>query len=166
VQAGPKLIGIVDSSSWGLGDWLVFGQAKYEDRYRRAIDSAGLDYQTLRNYAWVARKFDLSRRRDGLSFQHHAEVASLPLADQELWLDRAEQAGWSRNELRRRIRSERSGLPAGESRLAVIPRVRVAADRLERWRAAAAESSVDFDEWVIRALDDAAATRAGSSVPE
>ena len=41
-----------------------------------------LDYQTLRNYAWVARRFAMSRRRDTLSFGHHAEVPALPEPEQ------------------------------------------------------------------------------------
>lgn len=35
----------------------MYGQAAYTGRYRDAIEQASLDYQTLRNYAWVARRF-------------------------------------------------------------------------------------------------------------
>jgi hypothetical protein len=63
-----------------------------------------LDYQTLRNYAWVARRFNLSRRRDALSFAHHAEVAALPDPEQDYWLRKAESESWSRNKLRREVR--------------------------------------------------------------
>src|SRR4051812_29285733 len=42
--AGQKIFRIVDSSAWCLGDWLVYGQDKYDDRYRRAVEAAGLDY--------------------------------------------------------------------------------------------------------------------------
>ena len=49
-----------------------------------------LDYQTLRNYAWVARRFPAGRRRAGVSFAHHAEVARLPEPEQDYWLRRAE----------------------------------------------------------------------------
>jgi hypothetical protein len=50
----------------------------------------------------------MSRRRDKLSFQHHAEVAPLPEPDQDLWLNRAERLGWSLSELRRQLRNARS----------------------------------------------------------
>ena len=63
------------SSAWCLGDWLAYGQAACAGRYRDAVELTGLDYQTLRNYAWVAGRFELSRRRDTLSFGHHAGVA-------------------------------------------------------------------------------------------
>jgi hypothetical protein len=151
---------VVSSSAWCLGDWLVYGQLRYADRYQDAIAAAGLDYQTLRNYAWVARRFELSRRRESLSFQHHAEVASLPAAEQEQLLDRAEALGWSRNQLRAAIRELRQG-PEGkqrpESKSAVLPRVVVLADRMEAWRKAAEQRDSDFGEWVVEALDRAAA---------
>jgi hypothetical protein len=60
-----------------LGDWLIFGRYKYGTRYRQAIGATGLDYQTLRNYAVVARRFEPSRRRSTLRAQHHAEVSAL-----------------------------------------------------------------------------------------
>ena len=56
-NAGGKLARISDTSAWCLGDWIVHGQERFRDRYRCAVKNAGLDYQTLRNYAWVARKF-------------------------------------------------------------------------------------------------------------
>jgi hypothetical protein len=38
-------------------------------------DWEGPEYQTCREAAWVAEKFETSRRREVLSFNHHAEVA-------------------------------------------------------------------------------------------
>src|SRR5215469_9940452 len=68
LRIGIQLCNISSSSAWCLGDWLVYGEASFEGRYREAIEQTSLDYQTLRNYAWVVRKFSLSRRRDRLSF--------------------------------------------------------------------------------------------------
>ncbi|MFE0024392.1 LmbU family transcriptional regulator [Amycolatopsis sp. NPDC059021] len=157
-RAGRQLSGIVDSSSWWLGDWLVYGKKRYTDRYRRAIRAAGLQYQTLRNYAWVARRFDLGRRRAGLSFQHHAEVASLPVEEQDFWLDRAEEAMWTTKQLRSRIRDERleSGGERKQQSASVIPRIEVPDNRLVWWRRAADLSGVEFDNWVMAMLDRAA----------
>lgn len=113
---GRQLSVVGTSSSWCLGDWLIYGEDAYDGRYRDAIEQTSLDYQTLRNYAWVARRFPLSRRRDTLSFGHHAEVAVLAAPEQDFWLRKAEDLGWSRNRLRREVRaslSERSA--AGDS---------------------------------------------------
>jgi hypothetical protein len=102
---GRQLLVVVNSSAWCLGDWLVYGQQAFASRYREAVERTGLDYQTLRNYAWVAKRFELSRRRDALSFGHHAEVAALPGPEQDFWLRKAEQFGWPTSQLRREVRA-------------------------------------------------------------
>ncbi|WP_405528491.1 LmbU family transcriptional regulator [Streptomyces avidinii] len=155
-KAGRQLSGIVDSSSWWLGDWLVYGKDHYTDRYQRGIRAAGLQYQTLRNYAWVSRRFDFSRRRGALSFQHHAELASLPHDEQESWLDRAEQRKWTTKQLRSAIRAAREDeaqvrLPAEPTR-----RLEVPGSRLQWWHKAAERAGVDFERWVLVTLDSAA----------
>ncbi|WP_432136379.1 MULTISPECIES: LmbU family transcriptional regulator [unclassified Streptomyces] len=105
-RIGTGLRELTNSSAWWLGDWLVHGQTSYGTRrYREAVERTGLDYQTLRNYAWVARRFEHHRRRDSLSFAHHAEVAGLPPAEQDHWLGEADRLKWSRNELRRAVRA-------------------------------------------------------------
>jgi hypothetical protein len=81
-RIGTQLSAAVSSSAWCLGDWLVYGQAAFSGRYRDALEQTSLDYQTLRSYAWVARRFPVSRRRDNLSFGHHAETAALPRPEQ------------------------------------------------------------------------------------
>jgi hypothetical protein len=105
VLIGRMLSAVSASAAWCLGDWLVFGEKAYNGRYRDAIEQTSLDYQTLRNYAWVARRFPLSRRRETLSFGHHAEVASLSEPEQNFWLRKAEALSWSRNKLRREVKT-------------------------------------------------------------
>ncbi len=157
-QAGAKLFETADSFAWCLGDWLVYGQDKYGDRYRRAIDTAGLDYQTLRNYAWVARKFTMERRHPELSFQHHAEVAPLDHAGQDLWLARAHENRWSKSELRRRLRAARNPVPV--SAPAKLPDLTLPAQAMDRWQAAAGRAGVPLDDWIITTLEQAAAAAA------
>lgn len=156
-KAGRRLSDIASSSSWCLGDWLVYGQQHYADRYREAIKLVGLDYQTLRNYAWVARAVEHSRRRPSLSFQHHSEVAPLLGEEQVYWLKRAEENNWSRNELRRQVR----GMTAEKaSRQPSRVRLRfegVPADRISRWQAAAERTNTELDDWLISCADAAAA---------
>ncbi|MCF2437128.1 LmbU family transcriptional regulator [Streptomyces thinghirensis] len=114
---------------------------RYADRYQTGVQAAGLDYQTLRNYAWVARHFEHWRRRETLSFGHHAEVASLPPAEADTWLDQAEQHGWSRNQLRLRLRESRRGnRPAGPARASQL-RISAPCDRVQRWREAASRET-------------------------
>jgi hypothetical protein len=152
---GVKIGTFARASPWWLGDWLLFGQLKYGRRYREATSATGLEYQTLRNYAVVARRFRLSRRRDNLTFQHHAEVCALSDDDQDFWLDLAMEYGWSKAELRRRVRASRarsrSSRGGGTLRLPLEPQ------REQLWRQAARESDCGFNTWVRRTLDDAAA---------
>jgi hypothetical protein len=155
-QAGRQISGIVDSSAWWLGDWLVFGKKNYSDRYRRAIRAVGLSYQTLRNYAWVARRFDLNRRRPNLTFQHHAEVASLPFDEQERLLNQAEQSTWNTKQLRIAIRDSRQDGTGNGSAFATTPQLKMPANRLDAWRKAADQLGVEFDNWVLVTLDRAA----------
>lgn len=155
-RAGSQISRVVDSFAWCLGDWLVYGQRRYTDRYRQAVEAVGLHYQTLRNYASVARRVDLTRRRPALSFQHHAEVAALSDVEQETWLSRAEQRGWSRNQLRQHLLTARQDRTTGTT-TAVLPKLVVQNERIARWRMAADRSSSQFEHWVVTALDQAAA---------
>jgi hypothetical protein len=152
---GARLGVYANGMPWWLGDWLAFGQMKYGRRYRDAIVTTGLEYQTLRNYAAVARRFEPSRRRDDVSFQHHAELCALPDEDQDQWLEQAAAHAWSRNELRRRVRPE---LPCKTSETTVVVRFSVGVERPRRWREAAAVGRESFDEWAVRTLDAAAAS--------
>jgi hypothetical protein len=153
---GSRIAGLASACAWCLGDWLVFGERAYGERYRTALEATALDYQTLRNYAWVARRIPMARRRESLSLQHHAEVAALPDAEQDLWLLRAERLRWSRNELRRRLKAARTLSAGGDERGAVLLRVEVTSDRERRWRRAAEAHDENLADWVRRAVDAAA----------
>ncbi|MGW3938002.1 LmbU family transcriptional regulator [Streptomyces phaeochromogenes] len=155
-RAGRQLSGLLNSSSWWLGDWLIYGKDQYADRYERGIRAAGLQYQTLRNYAWVSRRFELHRRRPALSFQHHAELASLPVEEQEAWLDRAERMKWNTKQLRNAIRAERAGTSQQSSAVAATRRLAVPDNRLQWWHKAAAHAGTELGEWVTATLDAAA----------
>jgi hypothetical protein len=52
-----------------------------------AEDWEGPAYQTCRNAASIANAFELSRRRDNLTFRHHAEVSALPPDEADALLD-------------------------------------------------------------------------------
>ncbi|HEY3607055.1 MAG TPA: LmbU family transcriptional regulator [Pseudonocardiaceae bacterium] len=154
-QVGRKISVIANCAAWCLGDWLVYGQYKYGDRYRSVAAAVNLDSQTLRNYAWVARRYELECRRETLSFQHHAEAAAVPPEERERWLDLAEEHRWSRNELRRNLRAGRNGRPQPPTGLA-LPQLSIAADRIARWRDAAQRLNRDLEDWIVATLDDGA----------
>jgi hypothetical protein len=154
---GRRLSHVSSRATWALGDWLLFGERSFGTRYRTAVEATNLDYQTLRNYAWVAGSFAPHRRRCELSFQHHAELAALQDVEQDLWLNRAVTGRWSRNELRRRLRAYRAGLDENADRPALVVRVELTLEDELRWRQAAGQQ--DLMAW-LRAVADAAAAAA------
>jgi len=144
-------------SAWWLGDWLIYGRENFPDRYKQAVAGTSLDYQTLRNYAWVAGRFAVSRRRDSLSFQHHAAVASLMSSQQDLWLDLASSRRWSVAQFQAQLKSaapSKADIP-GTRGMAVLE-LTIPADRRGRWELAARGNQMSLRDWAIDVLDTAA----------
>jgi hypothetical protein len=107
VEQGRCLGAIGRASAWWIGDWIRYGSTRYGDKYGAASRITGYDVQSLMNMAYVASRFEAGRRRPGLSFSHHAELAGLAPEDQELWLDRAEAGALSVRALRVELRKVR-----------------------------------------------------------
>ena len=118
---GRTLDAVEAASQWWRGDWLNYGERKYGEKYAQAIEVTGKSPQGLMNAAWVAGKFETSRRRETLSWSHHAEVAALDHDIQDQLLDQAESEEWTRNVLRDAVRRYRLALanPDGDDADAV-----------------------------------------------
>lgn len=119
---GSRLGAVTKASSWWLGDWVRFGQRHYNDhRFEHASRITGYDEQTVRNFAYVAGRCEFSRRRENLSWSHHAEVAALTPAEQDRWLEQALTQSLSVRQLRqglqyeRRTRNEAGGMSTARS---------------------------------------------------
>lgn len=103
-------------SNWWVGDWLRYATTRWGEKYVEAAKITGVDAKTLRNIAYVASRFDLSRRRDNLTWTHHAEVAALEPDKQDEWLDRAIHDRLSATDLRLELRTlARVGRPTGRN---------------------------------------------------
>jgi hypothetical protein len=107
VAAGRRLGAIGRASQWWMGDWLRYGVGKWGEKYVEASKITGYDVGSLRNMASLSAQFDLSRRRDNLTWCHHAAVASLDTNEQDYWLDRAATLRLSVADLRIELRSAR-----------------------------------------------------------
>jgi hypothetical protein len=128
VAAGRRLGAIGRSNQWWMGDWLRYGAAKWGEKYVEASRITGYDVGSLRNMASLATQFSLSRRRDNLTWCHHAAVASLEASEQDYWLDRAIALKLSVADLRVELRTARrlrertverdNGLPQGAAGIA------------------------------------------------
>ena len=106
LRHGRSLGSVGRASGWWIGDWIRYGNARYGEKYETAARVTGYDVQSLMNMAYVASRFEISRRRENLSFSHHAELAALASDAQERWLDRAEIGGLSSRRLREELRRE------------------------------------------------------------
>ena len=109
MRAGQRLGTMTRCSQWWLGDWIRYGTLRWGEKYKEAARITGVDPRTLRNIAYVAGSVEVSRRRDNLSWSHHAEVSSLEPAEQEKWLTLAESEGMSVSDLRTELRAARRG---------------------------------------------------------
>ncbi len=113
-EAGRFLGTMARSGQWGLGDWIRYGEARFGERYSKAARITGYDVQTLRNMVYVASRFEISRRRDSLSWSHHEAVAALGPSEQDVWLATAQERRLSVTDLRTELRSTRRQAAGGE----------------------------------------------------
>ncbi len=109
---GQKLAPIGKSIGFIIGDWINYGEGRYGERYEESLKRTGLAYQTLRNYAYVARRVEMSLRKDNLDLHHHLVVAKLKTADEkEYWLNMAEKHNLGIRRLRKSINFGRLATP-------------------------------------------------------
>lgn len=178
-RIGTSLRELVNSSAWWLADWLIFGEAAYGwRRFERRSKEPG---STTRRCATTrgARRFEQHRRRDALSFAHHAEVTRLSPPEQDYWLRKAEQQKWSRNELRRAVRAslaeqrhktdispssgnEEQEVPqlaesagADERQRKATLTIELSAGQLDCYSKVAAAHGLPVDKWATRVLEAA-----------
>ena len=90
-EEGLKLGQGQTRQSWQLGIWWVYGETNYGARKAAMTAShCHLNIKTCMNIGSVIRKFETSRRREVLSFKHHAEVCSLDADEADAMLEWAE----------------------------------------------------------------------------
>jgi hypothetical protein len=107
LEHGRRLGVVGRGVAWWIGDWLSYGNVRFGEKYSRAARITGYDRQSLMNMAYVASRFPPERRRAEVSWSHHAEVAALPPAKQDAWLDFAQRNRLSVGSLRQELRSAR-----------------------------------------------------------
>lgn len=104
VAIGGWLRHLDDMRNWLIGDWLIYGEHTYGDKYVQAAEILDLAPQTCMNLRSVAARVPPQRRRLTVKHSHHAEVAALPPNDQRHLLKRAETESLSKMELRKIVR--------------------------------------------------------------
>lgn len=104
--------GVEGVCQFWLGDLIAYGEATWGETYSQALEATAYAEKTLRNAVYVAKAIPPARRRplDRVSFGHHAEVASLPPAEQDAWLAQVEADHLTREGLRGRIRAAKAAI--------------------------------------------------------
>jgi len=104
-RMGAFLRTVERANHWWIGDWLLYGEGHYQDRFDQAVNADdGWEESTVKTDQWVALNVSPSVRTDALSFTHHHVIAEMQPEDQEVWLGRAAEEKWSVSELRTHIR--------------------------------------------------------------
>ena len=121
LRQGSKLGLAGRNAAWWIGDWLRYGTRRYGSKYAAAARTTSYDRQTLMNMVYVATRFEFSRRRENLSWSHHAELAALAVADQDRWLDRAAAERFSVRDLREMLLSSKQPAGRASARRTAVP---------------------------------------------
>jgi hypothetical protein len=149
-ELGGKLADAERTIGFLIGDWINYGDGRYGDKYNEALAFTGLAYQTLRDYAYVARKVELSSREDNLTFKHHLAVAKIKEPEeQRYWLNQAVKEDLSVERLRKSINfgrvateEEVEGDPADRGYVTYLALL----NRIRRWWARENEKA-PVEEW-------------------
>jgi hypothetical protein len=116
-DVGRKVGRVARTSLFLVGDWLTYGQDRWnsgqrfekmdeeqKERYLDAMKDTGLELRTLQDAAYVARNVPYAQRRPELTFEHHKTVAKVKDEhEREEWLKKADKHGLSTRRLRKSI---------------------------------------------------------------
>lgn len=104
LEVGKLLTGMESSLNWWIGDWLVFGEHTYGQKYSQAESVTKHRQDYLKACNFVSSKVPAENRIQGLSWSHHREVAALSVSEQKRWLTKALDNEWTVSELRINMR--------------------------------------------------------------
>ncbi len=90
------------ASPWWIGDLLNAGEAGFGEAFSQVCDGF-VSADQLQRYESVARRVPPNNRHPNLSWSSHAVVARLDVEQQSEMLRRAEENGWTSEELRRNV---------------------------------------------------------------
>jgi hypothetical protein len=162
MSIGRRLLTLHSASAWWIGDWLVYGEWRYGEKYRAVTEQLEVNYHRLRDYAYVAGRVGRGVRRKDLTFSHHRVVAKLEPAEQIRWLAFAAEQKLTQRQFAAAVSAPRQ--IAGRPAISEQMRLTVERTRLEVWRQAAAANERDLLEWAASTLDaEAAACLGGQS---
>lgn len=121
IRLGTYLRKIGTSYQWLVADWMAQGERVHKKTYEEAAAIVGKSIKTLYNWTSIGNQVEISRRRERLTFTHHAVVASLTPEWQTYWLQWAEVKGWKTRQLEMMIQQHPEGIPEGAEPSPALP---------------------------------------------
>lgn len=102
------------ASPFWIGDLLAFGD-KWGEMASQVLEATDYAMQTCKNAKHTCKTIPPERRRPGVSFAHHQEIAAVKEPDeQDKWLEKCEVEDLTRDQLRVQIKAAKSAA-AGKS---------------------------------------------------
>jgi hypothetical protein len=108
IEYGRKLRRVETSMNWIIGDYLVYGEFKYGEKYAQALDESMAN--SWKVYHWVSKHVPPKRRRADLSWSHHRLIANLPAEYQTKVLEKAANEHLAIREVGRMLRRVSDGV--------------------------------------------------------
>jgi len=99
-----SVVDIWDIRMWRLGYMMLEGERRFGEDAACVLDPDQFHEVTYRKARYICSRFPPERVRHGLSFSHHEAVAKFDPTEQDMWLDRASEGNWTRDELRQKLR--------------------------------------------------------------
>lgn len=95
------------SVKFALADLVVYARENYGESYAQLLDELKFSMGYIHNLVWVQHNVPVENRVYDLSFSHFYEVASVKDKDEQAeWLRLCVENGWSREDLRDRMRGD------------------------------------------------------------
>lgn len=133
-RIGRRFGQIITGLRWGVGDWILYGEAEDYYTYDRAQALTGLSYESLSQSRRVAEAFPLALRVEHLSWSHHRAALGLPVAERPSVLARAHAGDWTAAMLLEFVATRRSAALKGLPLAAVRAPAREPHRRISGWR--------------------------------
>lgn len=96
-----------EALKFAIGDWILQGEQIWGEEVYQAVEALGISVASRLQYIRVATRIPIERRVEGLTWSHHRAVAALEDEEQELWLNRAKDSGWSKSDLEEHLRDQK-----------------------------------------------------------
>jgi N6-adenosine-specific RNA methylase IME4 len=110
LKCGQAFDLVEGAAQWWKGDWWKEGETRKYGDGEELAKRAGVNYETIKQLASVARAYELCVRTHNLSFAHHLIAMTAPDKDRLRWLKRAEENGWTTAQLRKEITDWKRGI--------------------------------------------------------